>query len=174
MSIRDWLHAWSASPRGDTETVQRIVRELGRIDPQRARHIAAFAYLLSRAAGADLHITAAKTATMVALVRAVGHLSAAQAAAVVEIAKSQNRRFGGTENFLVTREFRAIASEMQCRELLRCLFAVCAADNAITAAEEAQLRQVASELGLSHSDYVQIRLTYAHRRTVLHVDRDGA
>src|SRR6185436_14099436 len=117
---------------GDTETVQRIVRELGRIDPQRARHIAAFAYLLSRAAGADLHITAAKTATMVALVRAVGHLSAVQAAAVVEIAKSQNRQFGGTENFLVTREFRAIASEMQRRELLSCLFAVCAADHAIT------------------------------------------
>src|SRR4029079_7900098 len=61
MSIRDWLHAWSASPRGDTETVQRIVRELGRIDPQRARHIAAFAYLLSRAAAADRHVTAAKT-----------------------------------------------------------------------------------------------------------------
>ena len=63
---------------------------------------------------------------------------------------------------------------MQRRELLRCLFAVCAADHAITAAEEAQVRQVANELGLSHSDYVQVRLKYAHRRTVLHVDRDGA
>lgn len=174
MSLRDWLQArtGAASARGDTDTVRRIASELERIDPRRARYIAAFAYLLSRAAGANLHITAAETAKMVALVRAVGHLSAAQAAAVVEIAKSQHRRFGGTENFLVTREFRTIASTMQCRVLLRCLFAVCAADDAITAAEEAQIRQVACELGLSHSEYVQIRLKYAHRRTILHVDRE--
>ena len=43
---------------------------------------------------------------------------------------------GGTENFLVTREFKEIATREQCRELLDCLFAVSAADDSISGVEE--------------------------------------
>ncbi len=169
MSIREWFRTLGGapSPTGDTDTVRRIVSELDKLDPTRARYLAAFAYVLSRVAGADLQISDAETAKMVALIQSVGNLPEAQAAVVVEIAKSQNRLFGGTENFLVTREFRAIASETQRRELLECLFAVSAADDVITAEEEAQVRQIASELGFSHAEYVQVRLNYAAKRTVL-------
>jgi uncharacterized tellurite resistance protein B-like protein len=66
----------------------------------------------------------------------------------------------------VTREFREIASDDERRELLECLFAVSAADDAITAEEEAQIWQIASELGFSHADYVQVRLRYSDKRTV--------
>jgi uncharacterized tellurite resistance protein B-like protein len=171
MSIREWLRTLgrTAIPQGDTDTVRRIVSELDQLDPPRARYLAAFAFVLSRVAGADLHITDAETAKMVALIQSVGNLPEAQAAVVVEIAKSQNRLFGGTENFLVTREFRAIASEDQRRELLECIVAVSAAD-AITAEEDAQMRQIASELGFSHAEYVQVRLKYTEKRTVLNVD----
>ncbi len=37
---------------GDTETVQRIVRELEALEPARARDLAAFAYILGRVARA--------------------------------------------------------------------------------------------------------------------------
>ena len=72
-----------------------------------------------------------------------------------------------TENFLVTREFREIASEEQRQQLLECLFAVSAADEAITNEEEAQIRQIASELGFSQPHYLEVRLRYSDKRTVL-------
>jgi len=168
MSLLDLLRSRAAQPSaaGDTDTVRRIVGELDKLDGARARYLAAFAYVLSRVAGADLDISDVETAEMVRLVEHVGHLPEAQAIVVVEIAKSQNRMFGGTENFLVTREFRELASAEQRRELLECVFAVAAADQAITSEEEAQLWQIASELGFRHEEYVQVRLKYSDKRTV--------
>lgn len=169
MSLLDLLRSRAAQPSaaGDTDTVRRIVGELDKLDAARARYLAAFAYVLSRVAGADLDISEIETAEMVRLVERVGHLPEAQAIVVVEIAKSQNRLFGGTENFLVTREFREIATDEQRRELLECVFAVAAADQAISGEEESQIWQIASELGFRHEEYVQVRLKYSDKRTVL-------
>ena len=132
---------------GDTETVRRIVGELDHLDPVRARYLAAFAYVLSRVASADLHISDVETARMVELLVRFGQLPEAQAVLVVEIAKSQNRLFGGTENFLVTREFRDIASDAERETLLDCLFAVSAADDAVSGEEETQIWQIARSSG---------------------------
>ena len=173
MSMLEWFRAMrspASAGHGDTDTVRRIVGELDKLEPQRARYLAAFAYVLSRVANADLHISEVETATMVDLVRRVGNLPEEQAILVVEIAKGQNRLFGGTENFLVTREFRQIASDQERHELLDCLFAVSAADEAISAEEEAQIWQIASELGFSHAEYVDVRLAYSDKRTVLRRD----
>ena len=165
------LRTAPSTPQGDTDTVRRIVGKLDELDPQRARFLAAFAYVLSRVAGADLDISAEETAKMVALIQRVGHLPEAQALIVVEIAKHQNRLFGGTENFLVTREFREIATDAERQDLLDCLFAVSAADDAIRGEEEAQIWQIASELGFSHAEYVRVRLAYSHQRTVGRLER---
>ena len=170
MSFLDRLRSLRSAPstlQGDTDTVRRIVAKLDELDPQRARFLAAFAYVLSRVAGADLHISDEETAKMVSVIQRVGHLPEPQALIVVEIAKSQHRLFGGTENFLVTREFREVATEGERRDLLECLFAVSAADDAIRAEEEAQIWQIASELGFQHAEYVQIRLKYSDKRTVM-------
>jgi uncharacterized tellurite resistance protein B-like protein len=174
MSLIDWLRSKAAEPsaHGDTETVRRIVRQLDRLDPVQARHLAAFAYVLSRVASADLHISDVETEKIVEIVKRIGRLPEEQAVLVVEIAKSQNRLFGGTENFLVTREFRDLATDEQRAELLDCLFAVSAADDAISGEEENQIWQIASELGFSHRDYVAARLAYSDKRTVLKKSRD--
>ena len=42
-----------------------------------------------------------------------------------------------------------------------------AAAAAITGDEEAQIRQIANELGFEHSEFVQARLAYSDKRTVL-------
>jgi uncharacterized tellurite resistance protein B-like protein len=118
-------------------------------------------------AGADLHISDEETATMLHLVQQVGHLPEAQAILVVEIAKSQHRLYGGTENFLVTREFREIASDDERRDLLHCLFAVAVADDAISAEEDAQIWQIAGELGFTRQEFVSVRMAYSDKRTVL-------
>jgi uncharacterized tellurite resistance protein B-like protein len=169
MSVFDWLRRArpaSGGPHGDTETVRRIVGELDRMEPAEARHLATFAYVLSRAAAADLHVSEVETARMTEIVRRVGRLSEPQALLVVEMAKSQSRLFGGTEDFLVTREFRDIATDAQRRDLLDCLFAVAAADRQLSGEEEAQIWQIASELGFSHADYVAARMAYSDVRTV--------
>ena len=104
---------------------------------------------------------------MVEILQRVGGLPEEQAVLVVEIAKSQSRMFGGTEDFLVTREFRDLATDAQRREALDCLFAVSAADDVITAEEEGQIWQIASELGFAHDEYIAARLKYTDKRSVM-------
>jgi uncharacterized tellurite resistance protein B-like protein len=155
---------------GDTDTVRRIVGELNKLEPSRARHLAAFAYVLSRVANADLDISAVETQKIVEILQRLGGLPEAQALLVAEIANSQNRLFGGTENFLVTREFKEIATDEERGQLLDCLFAVSAADDAITGDEENQIWQIASELGFSHREYIDARMAYEGKRTVFRGD----
>jgi len=157
----------STSRPGDTETVRRIVGELEALDAETARFLAAFAYVLGRVADADLDISAAETAKMEQIVQDLGHLPEEQAVLVVQIAKSQNRLFGGTENFLVTREFKEIASVEQRSKLLDCLFAVSAADDSISVAEEEEIRRIASELGFDHKAYIEARMRYSEYREVM-------
>ena len=152
---------------GGTETVRKIVAELEAMDAERARYVAAFAYILGRVAHADLHFSDEETRKMEEIVLCLGHLPEEQAILVVQIAKSQNRLFGGTENFLVTREFAEASTPDQRQELLDCLFEVSAADATISGAEEAEIRQVASELGFSHREFVAARSVYSQHREVL-------
>ena len=169
MSFLDFLKGAASTKRtahGDTETVRRIVGQLSKLEPARARHLAAFAYVLSRVANADLDISDVETQKIVEILQRIGDLPEEQAVLVAEIANSQNRLFGGTENFLVTREFKEIASDEERRRLLDCLFAVSAADEAITGEEEGQIWQIASELGFSHREYIDARLDYQDKRTV--------
>jgi len=170
MGILEWLQGVTERPspeRGDTDTVRRIVAELDRLEPARARHLAAFAYVLSRVAGADLHYSEEEMRRIAQIVQDVGHVPEEQAVLIAEIAKSQNRLFGGTENFLVTREFNQIATDEQRADLLQCLFAIAAADHAVTGDEEQQIRQIASELGLTHEDYIRARMAHSDKRTVM-------
>ena len=168
-SVLGWLFGESAQPRaaGDTETVRRIAAELDKLSPERSRYLAAFAYVLSRVAGADLHISDEESRLMVALLAEVGQLTEAQATLAVEIAKAQKRLAGGTEDFLVTREFRQIASEDERKAVLDCLFRVAAADDEISAEEDAQIWQIAGEVGFTHQEFVVARLAYSDKRRVL-------
>ena len=159
---------------GGTATVRKIVAELETMDPEEARYIAAFAYILGRVAHADLDISEVETRKMEEVICQLGHLPEEQAVLVVQIAKSQNRLFGHTENFLVTKEFAQVSTPEQRQELLDCLFAVSAADESITSAEEAQIRQIASELGFSHRQFVEARKVYSRHREVLKSLQDPA
>jgi uncharacterized tellurite resistance protein B-like protein len=137
------------------------------MEQSRARFLAAFAYVLSRVAAADLRISEDETDKMVEIVQKLGHIPEEQAVLVVAIANNQNKLFGSTEDYLVTREFREIATDEQRDEMLDCLFAVSAADDTITGDEEEQIRQIANELGFSHDDYIKARLAYSDKRSVL-------
>jgi uncharacterized tellurite resistance protein B-like protein len=90
-----------------------------------------------------------------------------QAILVVQMAKSQNLLFGGTENYLVTKELNRLASREEKLALLDCLFAVSAADESITTSEDSVIRQIADELLLEHRDYIDVRRRFRDRLAVL-------
>jgi len=143
-----------------TETVRKIVRALDSMEPDRARHLAAFAYLLSRVAFADQKISAEETGAMEQLVMDRGGLPEEQAILVVQMAKTQSLLISGTENFLVAREFGKIASHDQKIALIHCLYAVCAADRLVSVVEDNEICKISIELHLSHQDYIAVRLNY--------------
>ncbi len=168
-SLLDLFRSRSRDTRqgGETATVRKIVQALDAMDGERAQFVAAFAYLLSRVANADLDISAEETQKMEEIVQGFGDLPEDQAILIVEIAKSQNRLFGGTENFQVAQELKRLSTRTQRIELLHCLFGVSAADDEITSTEEAQIRQIADELGFSHREYIDVRSSYNDKRTVM-------
>jgi uncharacterized tellurite resistance protein B-like protein len=164
----DFLSAKPAQNAGaETETVRKIVDALDRLEPDRARYLAAFAYILSRVARADLAVSAAETRAMERTLAAHGGLSEEQAVIVTQIAKYQNLLFGATENFLVTREFNRISTRDQKLQLLDCLFAVAAEEALISVAEDEEIRRIARELALEHHEFIEVRSRYRSRLSYL-------
>lgn len=145
---------------GDTETVRRIASQLERIEPDKAKYLASFAYVLARLAHADLDIDATETAEMERSVKALASLSDAEAALVVQIAVSQARHLGGTENYMVTREFRQASTREQRGALLQCLYAVAAADGTISGVESSEIVAIADELGFTRAEANSLRGAY--------------
>lgn len=170
MSFLKFLGLGQDEPETDqpeTESVRRIVAEFGRLEPDEARRLAAFAYVLGRVARADLEISDEEVQAMVRIVREHGRLLESQAELVVDIVRAQVETRGGTEDFKVTREFERIATREQKTALLECLFAVAAADESVSTTEEAVIRQITDELKLRHEDYIQARLTVREHLDVL-------
>ena len=113
--------------------------------------------MLARVANADLEIDAAETAEMERSVRSLASLSESEAALVVQIAKTQSNVLGDTENYVVTREFRRIATREQRAQLLQCLYAVAAADGTISGDERSVIGAIAEELGFTRAEANALR-----------------
>jgi uncharacterized tellurite resistance protein B-like protein len=139
----------------ETATARRIVARLEALPPAEARFLACFAYVMSRAANADFHISDEETALMERFAVEFGGLDSAQA--VLVVAKLQARAHGGTEDFVVTREFRSISTPAQRLALLRCCFAIGAVDASISATEAATINEIARELDLEAADVNAVR-----------------
>jgi uncharacterized tellurite resistance protein B-like protein len=155
------------TPNQDTLTVRRIINALGDMDPELRRYLAGFAYVLSRAAHADLDITDDETKHMERVVVEIGKLPEEQAVLVVEIAKNQADLYSGTEDFLVTREFAARATDEQRRSVVEACFAVVASDRQITSTEYAELTEIADELDLTRPELNVIRNEYKDHLTAI-------
>ena len=167
-SIRAWLGIDSPE-KEEFAPLRETLEALNHLEPARARHLAAFAYLLGRVASADQYVSPEETATMEALVRTHGQLPQDQAMIVVQLAKTSNLLFGGTANFLVAREFSQLATYDQKLALMQCLFAVSATDESISTAEEGEIHRIATELRIDHPDLIALRV--AHQRHLPGVSR---
>ena len=148
---------------GDTATVRRIVAKLEAMPPEQARLVASAAYTLARAAHADLDISAEETAVIERELQAHDSLDEATAVLITEMAKLQAKTVGGTEDYVVTREFAALATDQQKIDVLRACFAVGAASGSISAEESAEVNQIAQEMALDPNIVSTIRAEFHER-----------
>jgi uncharacterized tellurite resistance protein B-like protein len=169
-SLRAWLGV-DGSARPELPSLRDSLEALDHLEPERARHLAAFAYLLGRVAHADQQVSAEETQAMEAIVRERGGLSADLAMLVVQLAKTNNQLFGGADNFLIAREYAALATYEQKLALMRCLFAVAVTDRAISVAEEREIQRIANELLVDRADLLALRLE--HERYLPGIRRDA-
>jgi len=144
----------------DTEVVRQIAARLDRLESGHARYVGAFAAVLTRVAHADLRVTETETTAIEAALAETVGLGSEEASLAMEIARSLAADFGGTENYLATREFRTISDREQRTRLLHCLYRVAAADGVISAEESAEIRRIAEELGFSPEELTPIRAQY--------------
>lgn len=158
-SIRAWLGI-EQPERQEYAPLRETLEALDHLDPERARYLATFAYLLGRVAHADQHVSDDETRAMEALVEEHGRISRDQSMVVVQLAKTATLLFGGTANFLVAREFSGLATYAQKLALMRCLFAVSATDASISTAEESEIHAIAKELRIDHPDLVWLRVEH--------------
>lgn len=157
----------SSDPAAETATVRKIVAQLEALPIEQRKFVAGFAYILGRAANADMDISPQEVALMEQTVSEVGGLPEAQAVLVVQMARSQAELYGGTEDYLVTREFAKIATEEQRFQLLRCCFAVEAADDSISASESTELNEIARELGFTEDQLRTVRDEYKEKLSAI-------
>ena len=155
----------------DTETVRRISRELDAMPVERARFLAAFAYILTRAAAADLTVSEDESRAIERLVGEHGALPEPQAILVTQIARNQALLYGGTEDYLVTRQFRELSTVEDRLALLRCCYLVGAADDTITSAESDLLQQIARELDIDRDAVNEIRNEFAPKLAAIQAMR---
>jgi uncharacterized tellurite resistance protein B-like protein len=163
--VKDWLKSWlrveAENVRsGPHDALRELLDALDRLAPDRARYLARFAYLLGRVAHADQHVSAAETQLMEHLVAREGGLPEDQAMLVVGLAKSSSLLFGGSDDFIVARDFAAVAAYEERLALVRCLFALSAVEGSISIAEEREIQRIARELKIEPNDLVRLRLEH--------------
>ncbi len=151
----------------DAGAVERIAAELDHLEADQARYVAAFAYVLARVAHSDLDISEQELSVMRRLAEQTMGLPPEQARLVVEIARGHALELGANENYSVTRRFRELSTREQRLGLVESLFAVAAADENISTAENTEISVVAGELGLTHAEVTQMRSAYREHLSVL-------
>jgi uncharacterized tellurite resistance protein B-like protein len=164
-SLLKWMGAEARSM--EPAVLDRAAAALDTFAPERARYVAAFAYLLARVAGADAQVTADELDLMHRLVQREAGLSDEESKAVVDLALGDSVRFGGTHNLEVTREFMSLSTAEQRLGLLRCLFAVSAADDSVATTEDNEIRRISRELRIEHAEFVQARAEVREHLAVL-------
>ena len=165
MSILKWLGLTDTAEPEDNQ-LREIEQALEAQGPERARYLACFAYILTRAAKADHHVSEEEARLMEQIVADRAGVGAEQAALIVRIAR-QAGHSRGTDDYLIAREFERVASRDEKLKLLDCLFAIAAVDDAIKTVEDNEVRRVASELKLEHADYIEVRKRHLGNLNVL-------
>ncbi len=167
MAMWKWLGFGAQATSSEFDSLSEIEKALAGLGTTRARYAACFAYILTRSARADHLVSDAETAEMERLVAVHTGLPVDQATVAVRLAAAQARRSGGTDDFVITREFDRLATHEQKVALVDCLFAVSSVDASIVTIEDNEIRRIANELKIEHPEYIAVRSRHLENLEVL-------
>lgn len=147
----------SADRESEPESLKAIGAQLEALPPEDARFVAAFAYLLARIAGADLCADESERVEMARHLERFAEVDPERAALLAEAAVRAAEDHSASDDHLVTRAFRDMTDHAEHIRLLRCLYAVAAADETISTREDNEIFDVATSLGVTRDNVVAIR-----------------
>jgi uncharacterized tellurite resistance protein B-like protein len=167
MAFWKWLGFERSAGGPVFDSLEEIEGALHGLDRARRRYVACFAYILTRSARADHQTTAEEAGKMERLLAERAGVSPSHAANAVRLAAIQAKRSGGTDDFVVTREFDAVASHAQKLALVDALFEVASVDASIVTIEDNEIRRIANELRIEHPEYIALRAKHLAHFEVL-------
>ena len=151
------LRGDAAGRDAEPDSLVELTARLEGLAADEARLIAAFAYLLARVAGADLRTDDDERASMATRLASFAGLDAEEAALLAEAAVHAADLHGATDDHLVARAFRDATRHDERLRLLRCLYAVAAADDTISTLEDNEIFEIASAIGVGRQDVIALR-----------------
>jgi tellurite resistance protein len=157
------------TPKASTEprSMHPLLAELQAMEPERARYLAAFAYVMARVAAADRIIDPSELDAMRRILMDEGDLPQQQAELVVSLASAQAKEKGGSQDYVITRRLAELTPRDERERVLDCAVAVAAADRLIDGHEEKELRGIARQLGFSDARFLKSLNRFRDLRSVL-------
>jgi len=132
-----------------TSGIRGALSQLDDLDRETADYLQSLAFILQRVAAADEHICREEVDRMEQILIDHASLSLPQAVLTVEIAKHRRQLADCCCRYQTSRELRARLDGDARRRLSRFLESVAEADGLVLATEEAEIRQIVAELGVT-------------------------
>jgi uncharacterized tellurite resistance protein B-like protein len=141
----------------EPQSLVELGHELDSLPPEQARFIAAFAYLLARVAGVDLRTDEVERVEITRRLEDFAGIDTRQAEILAKSAVHMAELHSSSDDHLVARAFRDMTQHPERIRLLRCLYAVAAADEIISTQEDNEIFEVARAIGVARTDVVALR-----------------
>jgi uncharacterized tellurite resistance protein B-like protein len=162
LSLLRFLGLGGASKGRESEPVSlaEIGAQLEALPAEEARFVAAFSYLLARIAGADLRTDDVERDSIASRLESFAEIDQNLAGILADTAIQAAVDHDASDDHLVARAFRDMSERPERIRLLRCLYAVAAADENISAVEDNEIYEVARSIGIDQTDVVALRMEF--------------
>lgn len=137
----------------------RLVSELPDDTEEELVTVACVAGLLARVAYSDLKIFETETTAMKNGLTEFTDLKITEIDCLVKIAKEEIQELVDHEHHLYVRPLNDLMNNEDKKKILRCLFAVAAADGKVENLESEEIRRITKSLLLTHNDFIEAKLT---------------
>jgi uncharacterized tellurite resistance protein B-like protein len=144
--------------------VQAILKDCSEND---VKLITGFAGLLGKVAYADMEISEVEIERMRSVLGGLKHLSSQQVNLIIELLGRHSVNLFSIEDYIYIRLINDVLDKPGKLGLLKALFKVAAADESVSAEEDAALWTVAKGLMLSHREFISVRAEFAGQLDVL-------
>jgi uncharacterized tellurite resistance protein B-like protein len=132
--------------------IRGAIQHIEALDRHSNGYLASLAFILHRVASADQNVSVHEVERMERILVEHAALSPAEAVLTVEMAKQRCQAADCGHAYDASRQLRATLEPGERKQLRSFLNAVAAADGRIRASEQAEVRQLAAELGLVGED----------------------